>query len=654
MRKIPKKLSRKPVWMTYKAAKMVRKKHKTYAKYNSKNHPAYRKANKEAKREIKKAKREFEAKLAKHIKDDKKSFFAYVRSKTKTKSRIGTLISGNGTIVEDKSEMAEEFNKFFSSTFTEENQSTIPPSDDMFANRSDQTLDDVDLKPESIRKKLTSLRSDKAPGADGISPWILKEIQESLVNPIYILMRKSLDEGGVPNDWKTANVSPIFKKGSKNSVNNYRPVSLTSQISKIIEAVLRDHIVAHLERFELIKESQHGFRKGRSCLTNLLVFLDKVSACLDEGQPVDVIYLDFAKAFDKVPHKRLLEKIAGHGIRGKVLQWITAWLTNRQQRVCLQGFLSDWTTVISGVPQGSVLGPLLFLIFINDLDVGIENWILKFADDTKVFSSVSSVEEHSKLQKDLQAINRWSEEWQMLFNVDKCKVMHIGKENQNLSYYMDGKQLEDVNQEKDLGIIITNDLKPSAHCTQNYTKANRMLGMIARTFSTRDQHILLSLYKSVVRPHLEYCSPAWSPYYKKDKDLLEKIQHRFTRMFPELRNLQYSERLNKLGLWTLEERRNRADLIEVYKILNGFSVVPVDTFFALSDDTRTRGHSRKLLKRRCNKDLRHHFFSERVVNRWNKLPSYTVDAKSVNQFKSALQKLRTTQIGFFLDVSTSA
>ena len=148
--------------------------------------------------------------------------------------------------------------------------------------------------------------------------------------------------------------------------------------------------------------------------------------------------------------------------------------------------------VISGVPQGSILGPLLFLIFINDLDVGIENWILKFADDTKVFSSVNSVEEHSKLQKDLQAIKRWSEEWQILFNVDKCKVMHIGKENQNLSYYMDGKH---VNQEKDLGIIITNDLKPSAHCTQNYTKANRMLGMIARTFSTRDQHILLSLYK---------------------------------------------------------------------------------------------------------------------------------------------------------------
>jgi len=140
--------------------------------------------------------------------------------------------------------------------------------------------------------------------------------------------------------------------------------------------------------------------------------------------------------------------------------------------------------------------------------VGIENWILKFADDTKVFSSVNSVEEHSKLQKDLQAINRWSEEWQMLFNVDKCKVMHIGKEKQNLSYYMDGKRLEDVNQEKDLGIIITNDLKPSAHCTQNYTKANRMLGIIARTFSTRDQHILQSLYKSIVRPHLEYCSPA--------------------------------------------------------------------------------------------------------------------------------------------------
>ena len=179
--------------------------------------------------------------------------------------------------------------------------------------------------------------------------------------------------------------------------------------------------------------------------------------------------------------------------------------------------------------------------------------------------------------------------------------------------------------------------------------------MIAITFSTRDQLILLSLYKSVVRPHLEYCSPAWSPYYKKDKDLHEKIQHRFTRMLPELRNLQYSEHLNKLGLWTLEERRNRADLIEVFKILNGFSVVPVDTFFALSDDTRTRGHTRKhteeALQQRSQTSL---LFWKRVVNRWNKLLFYTVEAKSVNQFKSALQKLRTTQIGFFLDVSTSA
>jgi len=237
----------------------------------------------------------------------------------------------------------------------------------------------------------------------------------------------------------------------------------------------------------------------------------------------------------------------------------------------------------------------------------------------------------------------------MQFNTEKCTVMHIGRHNPMFTYTIANKQLEAVKQEKDLGVIIAEDLKPSIHCTESYTKANRMLGLIKRTLSSRQPGIMLNLYKSIVRPHLEYCSPAWFPYYKKDKELLEKIQHRFTHFFKDLKDLDYSERLTRLGLWSLEERRNRADLIEVFKIVNGHSALPAETFFKFKVDTRTRCDSRMLLKWHSSRDIRFHFFTERVINRWNCLPSNAVEATSVNSFKSRLDKVRKTQIGFFMD-----
>ena len=199
-------------------------------------------------------------------------------------------------------------------------------------------------------------------------------------------------------------MTPIYKKGNRGKAANYRPVSLTSQICKVIESIIRDAIVQHLEHNNLIYNSQHGFRSGRSCLSNLLTFLDKLTECWDRGENVDVIYTDFAKAFDKVPHQRLLTKLKSHGIGGKVLNWISSWLGNRAQRVCMNGFSSLWRAVVSGVPQGSVLGPILFLIFINDIDIGLVNWILKFADDIKIFGKVDSMEEAVSLQSDVDKL----------------------------------------------------------------------------------------------------------------------------------------------------------------------------------------------------------------------------------------------------------
>ena len=202
-----------------------------------------------------------------------------------------------------------------------------------------------------------------------------------------------------------------------------------------------------------------GFRSGRSCLTNLLEFLEYITKQLDEGNSIDVIYLDFSKAFDKVPHRRLVHKLRLHGIRGTIVEWIGEWLSGRKQRVVLNGVMSEWKEVVSGVPQGSVLGPLLFLLYINDLDIGISSKISMFADDTKIASTVQSAQDNYRVQRDLDRLVAWADRWQMEFNSQKCKVMHIGKDNRNFSYEMEGCWLEAVREEKDLGVVV--DLKPT-------------------------------------------------------------------------------------------------------------------------------------------------------------------------------------------------
>ena len=231
--------------------------------------------------------------------------------------------------------------------------------------------------------------------------------------------------------------------------------------------------------------------------------------------------------------------------------------------------------------------------------------------------------------------------------------MHIGKNNSKYAYSINGHMLNSVDEEKDLGIIVTSDMKSSRQCRVAYNKAARILGVVNRTIKFKNKQILLSLYKTLVRPLVEYCAAAWSPHYAKDKHLLERIQHRFTRMFPGLRRLPYERRLDVLGLWSLEERRNRADLIEVFKIVKGFSSICPQSLFEFSTDSRTRGHTLKLVKHRCNTDLRKHFFSERITGRWNKLSQSCVDSTSINGFKQQLAAVRTAAIGFFTDSESS-
>ena len=530
--------------------------------------------------------------------------------------------------------MAEDLNGYFSSVFTKEDISSLPVADAKFQGAKSYYLGPLVVTPELVAKKIKAMKDYKSPGVDGIPPKLLMETVEQISIPLARVFNLSLKEGVVPFEWKEANIIPLFKKGSRNKSENYRPVSLTSVICELLERLIKDHMVDFLVKHKLLNSSQHGFLKARSCLTNMLCFLEEITKWIDVGSPVDIIYLDFQKAFDKVPHQRLLLKLKAHGIGDSITDWIEQWLTDRRQRVVVGEEVSNWKSVLSGVPQGSVLGPILFLIYINDLDDSITSNVLKFADDTKLFRKVNTDGDKQHLQNDLERLVKWSEKWQMLFNFGKCKCLHTGHGNLNVNYKMGDTVLGTTVKEKDLGVTISTDMKISEQCGIAASKGNQILGLIRKNITYKGKKLIIPLYKAIVRPHLEYCIQAWMPYRKKDVDTLERIQRRATKMIPELRDLSYEERLKECGLTTLETRRLRGDQIEVFKIFNGYENIDRNMFFSLKKDSRTRGHEVKLVKDQCRLDIMKHSFSQRTINEWNKLSTDCVTVSSVNMFKN--------------------
>ena len=317
--------------------------------------------------------------------------------------------------------------------------------------------------------------------------------------------------------YKEANVSPIFKKGSRLEAVNYRPVSLTSISCKLFESLIRDKLMGYLFDNDLISKSQHGFVRKKACVTNLLETLDLVSYQLALGKNVDIVFLDFLKAFDMVPHKRLILKLKGYGIGENLCSWFESFLFNRKQRVILGDYVSEWSDVLSGVPQGSVLGPLLFVIYINDLPDYVGCECKMYADDSKLISVMEDV--LVNMQKDIDAVSEWTKDWLMRLNSNKCKVMHLGRKDIILNYTVEDvisglrNCIETTKCEKDLGVFISEDLKWSDHVRFAAAKANKVLGCLKRTFVSRDCEIWLKLYISLVRPHFRLCSSGLVPIF---------------------------------------------------------------------------------------------------------------------------------------------
>ena len=647
---IPKKTVneiKRPPWLKRDLLRLIRQKRAAWKAFKASKSQVdennFRELQKKVKKLTKSAKHKHEVQISREAKTNPKLFYSYLSKKKKNRVQVGPLRNEDGDLCHDNKCMAEVLNKQYSKVFTTEDPNL--PADPL--SFSCPEMADIRFTPYMIAEVLRHVKNSSSPGTDGISQRVLKEAAEEVSVPLSLLFNKSMQTNTVPTDWKTANVVPIFKSGAKGEPSNYRPISLTSVVVRVMERILKQKILLHLNVNKLINQSQHGFLPKKSTSTNLISYVDYLTKKLDDGLPVDVLYLDFSKAFDVVPHKRLIQKLKCHKLSKEVIAWIETWLANRKQRVMVDGIFSDWTDVESSVIQGSVLGPILFVIFINDIDQCLgqmEGILPKFADDTKLAKVVNNSQTAAEMQLIIKNLETWCKTWGMKFNAKKCSIIHFGKQNPKFSYTLNGQALDCVSNQRDLGVKISNSCLPGEQCAQAAKKANQVLGQINRSFSCKTMDVMTQIYKVFVRPHLEYAVTAWSPWLRKDVEALEKIQHRATRRMSDVRGT-YPERLQKVGLTTLEERRVRGDAIEVFKYLRGFLDVDKDTLFTMNipkePKTRHQNSFMPLFVPRANLDLRKNFFSVRGATLWNSLPSELRECNTVNKFKNTYDKYFT-------------
>ena len=589
------------------------------------------------KRLVREAKVAEEHRVALACKANPKEFFGYV-NKYKPRTPLGPIVTDDGTLVSDNLAIATKFNEYFSSVFTVEDDNLPPP---VIVYDGAAPLEIISCTEAEVAAKVEAINPYRAAGPDGFLPRVLKEVAKEIAPHLREVFNSSLATGVVPLDMRSANVAPIHKKGSLSARGNYRPISLTSVPGKLLESIIKDRVVAHLDTHGLIRPSQHGFRAGMSTVTNLLEFYHNMFCTLNTTGSVDVVFLDFRKAFDKVPHRRLMSKVRALGIGGEVSRWIENWLADRRQRVLANGAPSGWTVVTSGVPQGSVLGPLLFLVYINDLDSNIVSRTSKFADDTKLGINAADLAAVEGLHADLLRIGRWSADWLMPFNTDKCHVLHVGASNPREAYSLLGAPVTPSPLERDLGVLVTEDFKFSEQCLAAERRAQKILGYIKRVFKHRTRSTVLTLYNALVRPHLEYAVQFWSPTLQTDIQRLERVQARATKLVPGIRNFGYERRLRALGMFTLEQRRLRGLLIETFKVLRGFSGMNPSSLF-VPNVNPTRGHGLKVVAPRFSTSKFRDFPTVKICNVWNSLPSVVVQAPSIEAFKSRLDKILPT------------
>lgn len=498
----------------------------------------------------------------------------------------------------DATNICRLFSTYFSSVYSTPSQSAPNFSYTFFDH-----LCSITTTEEEVLHKLGSLDTTKGAGLDNIPPSVLHHCRSLLAKPLKELFNESLRKGIFPTSLKIGFIIPLHKSNDPCNIRNYRPITILPAIGKVLEGIVVDRLIPFLSK--VIHPSQHGFVRGKSTISNLLLFQEYVLSAFRRNEQVDAVYIDMAKAFDKVDHAILISKLKGYGVADPLLSWIASYLRDRVLVVKIGPTTSDHFSSSSGVPQGSLLGPYLFILFVNDLLNEVSVNALKFADDVKLYSAISSHDDLLRIQDSLSAIEDWCTRNNMSINPSKCSCItfHRTKSPTIHPYSISGSDIPRSQSIKDLGVIFSNDMSFSGHIDYICNKSNKMLGFISRfSRGINNPYALRSLYCSLVRQLVEYASPVWSPYTLSNKMRLEALQRRFIRLVGVRMGFDYlvvpvDDLSRDLNLPSLSLRREVADVVMLVKVVNGY-VNCSDLLAEIDFRVPTNTRSRDILSRR--------------------------------------------------------
>lgn len=575
------KINKFPSWFTPEIVRDIKAKernHKLYKKTKLEQCLVdYKFLRAKIKKDIKIAYNNYLGNVEANIQQDVKAFWNFVHSKKNNKKGIPSEMIYNGYRVEGGQDIAQSFADHFQSVYQVPGKNHQNNLNSNFACGENFTLNEV--TDNDVSKAIDKLKNKKTMGPDFVPSYVIKGCKDVLVKPFVILLNMSLKQRVFPDKLKIARIIPVYKSGEKNIVSNYRPIAILSNIAKVFEIIICSYLNRQIDN--KISDFQHGFRKKRSSCGNLVDFVNYATNALAKNNQVDVIYTDFAKAFDKVDHSIILEKLHHFGLSEDLIKFISSYLTERKQYVVVNNFKSDYYVATSGIPQGSNLGPLLFLAFINDIVNCVHyNQILLFADDIKIFNEINCYQDCAQLQTDINNLYTWSVINRLPFNINKCKKITFShcKQVINFQYNMNNVNLEPVTTVEDLGILFDTKLSFNDQLTHTVKQSHKTLGFILRNSRHfKCKKTLVMLFTSFVRSKFDYCSVVWCPYYVKFIHMVERVQMKFIKFANFIlvnqftSNSNYLQNLTSFNLMSLYNRRVFFSVLYLYKIINNLS-----------------------------------------------------------------------------------
>ena len=557
--------------------------------------------------------------------DNPKSFWSYIRMHKTENIGIPTLKTPNKMCNYDY-DKAQALNSHFESVFNKKTNQGIPDK----GKSPYPSISHLQISIDGVAKQLQNLNPSKASGPDEMSPRVLNMVANEIAPALRFLFQQSYDQQTVPDQWRQAMVSAIHKGGQKADPSNYRPISLTCICCKIMEHIVLSHIAKHLNTNSILINNQHGFREHLSTVTQLINSTNDWAKTLNTRGQTDVILLDFSKAFDKVSHPHLSAKLNHYGIRDNTLEWINSFLSNRKQSVSVNGTHSSWVNVTSGVPQGSVLGPVLFLLYINDINDHIQSTIKLFADDSILYREIQNPQDLAILQADLNTLADWADNWLMSFNVKKCAILSITRKRSPLihTYTLREECLNRVKKHDYLGVTVSDDLNWNDHCSKVSAKASRTLGLLRRTLSPCSKRVKSRAYQTLVRPQLEYASEVWCPNTATQVKRIEQVQLSAARfvMSDYRRETHVSQMVQQLNWDLLHTRRLVQISCMMYKIQYGLvNITTPPCFIRASHISPRLDHPLKYVNTHIPTiNVYKYSYFPRAVSIWNRLPPAAV------------------------------